>query len=149
MTPLTIIPLRDCDPATLGKPVACFTCDGRGDFGELGEIPCNKCRGRGHTVTHDLTTGALANPYKVGGGPMLGVADNETSLTFYEATIRKRLISVLTDPDIWQQVPHWMHDATVAALSAIRPGDSLAHDGSELGAKCAAVVAKVAMERWK
>lgn len=152
--PLTIVSMRDPAVAAAvkaGGKVECGTCKGHGgtevwrDVRENGHLvqtwdDCPACQSRGHTVIHyvgramprmGLKASPLGNPYKVG---RANVFTNEDALKSYNHWLRSTGFPS-------------MSSAIVAALDAIQPGDSLAHDGTELGAACAAVVARVWQER--
>lgn len=147
MTPLTIIPITDATP---GKR-ECATCRGMrmvppADL-VAGTAPaCPACDGRGHTVTHDLTTGALWDWAREierrilkGGGTL-----EQHFASEYQAVVGR----IVERGTYYGQHWDWRQrtEALTAALDAIRPGDTLAHDGTELGRRCAAVVAKIALE---
>lgn len=138
-----ITSMRDCDPAEVksGVIVKCQRCDGIGELVSVTAltqgtersnaiVKCSDCNGRGEVRYHDLTKGALANPYKPRGEGLHG---------YFEC-------NVLHDYELHLRM---LGDDEAAALSAIQPGDVLVHDGSELGAACAEVVRRLAMERAK
>lgn len=88
---------------------------------------CPRCGGRGHTVTHDLTRGPLANG----------------SVSEWHVHSERTCFETIRFPNCKTRAE------AEAALDAIHPGDSLAHDGTELGRRCAEVVVRVAEERRK
>lgn len=114
------------DAMRMGAEVECADCRGHGwviyyplYVGEREKRACQRCAGRGHVRYHDLTTGPLASPFKVGGSGRFGVTSQDEAIRGYEKILTVTIFVARGSPE------NKSAQEKLAAFDAIRDGDML------------------------